>query len=49
MEVMVGPFTIDLAWRTRYTFFTTIIASVREDNEALCNGFDFNEYIVGLG
>ncbi|KAL3912226.1 MAG: hypothetical protein SGILL_006967, partial [Bacillariaceae sp.] len=49
MEVIVGPFTIDLYWRTRYTFFATIIASILEDNEALCNGFDFHEYIAGLG
>ncbi|KAL3924983.1 MAG: hypothetical protein SGILL_000707 [Bacillariaceae sp.] len=49
MEIIVGPFTVDLYWRTRYTFFSTIIASLLNDQEALCNGFDFQEFIAGMG
>ncbi len=47
-ELMVGPMALDLYWKTRYTFFTTIIAT-RLDNAGIsCNGFVVHEHIAGL-
>lgn len=48
MTMMVGPMTMDMYWRTRYTFFGTIVAEQANNSNVQCNGFDFYEYIGGL-
>mmetsp|Transcript_24853 Transcript_24853/g.40653 ORF Transcript_24853/g.40653 Transcript_24853/m.40653 type:complete len:482 (+) Transcript_24853:181-1626(+) len=48
MEMAIGPITLDLYWRTRYTFFGTVIGNNANDPTKLCNGFAFVEYITGM-
>ena len=48
MSIMVGPMTVDMYWRTRYTFFGTIVATQTNNDNVQCNGFDFHEHIIGL-
>ncbi|KAG7339684.1 hypothetical protein IV203_025272 [Nitzschia inconspicua] len=48
MTMMVGPMTIDMYWRTKYSFFGTIVATQSNNDAVQCNGFDIAEYIEGL-
>jgi hypothetical protein len=48
MTMMVGPMTIDMYWTTRYTIFGTFIATQSNNNDVVCNGWDFQEQIAGL-
>jgi hypothetical protein len=49
MELVMGPLTVDLYWRTRYTVFGTVTASDANDPSRQCNGYDFGENIFGMG
>jgi hypothetical protein len=47
-ELVVGPMPIDLYWRTRYSFFGTVLASNMNDPSKICNGWDYSETIGGV-
>jgi hypothetical protein len=48
MDLVMGPLTIDLYWRMRYTLFGTLLGSNADDPTKSCNGFDFAEIILGM-